>query len=353
MRGRRTPGSRFPGRRRCPRPALTCATALLAASACCRAGHADEPPRPQLVTAETKADPNALARLEKPGKVFFADGFESPNSLAKYFEIRGRKDGRARLVTDPNLAHSGKGAIRFTAEANKGRPSGAGASGWFGPKGYDRVYFRRYIRFAADYDQGSLHHIGGGLAAVAGTNRWAGMGAAGKRPKGNDRFTSAFEPWRSWGRYPAPGYMFFYTYWMDMKRDPDGHYWGNMLGPKQKDRIVPPRDRWVCLEHMIRVNHVGKADGELAGWIDGKLYIHYKGIRWRSSDEVKLKRFDIGAYVHKAVRDNTVWYDDVLLSTGYIGPTDRPATQPAERAAKASRTPSRRRAGRAAASRAE
>ncbi len=35
---------------------------------------------------------------------------------------------------------------------------------------------------------------------------------------------------------------------------------------------------------------------------------------------MKLKRFDIGVYVHEAKKDNTVWYDDVILSTGYIGP---------------------------------
>jgi len=36
---------------------------------------------------------------------------------------------------------------------------------------------------------------------------------------------------------------------------------------------------------------------------------------------VRLKRFDIGIYIHEARKDNTVWYDDVALSTGYIGPT--------------------------------
>jgi len=280
----------------------------------------DEVPPPRLVTAQTLADPKALALLQAPGKVFFDDGLESPDSLKKYFEIRGIKDGRAKLVSDAKIAHLGKGAIQFTARANDGKESGAGASGWFGPAGYDRVYFRRYIKFAADYDQGNLNHVGGGLAAVAGADRWRAMGSAGIRPKGDDHFNSALEPWRAWGRYPAPGYMFLYTYWMDMKRDRDGHYWGTMLEPQQSDRLAIVRDRWYCLEHMIRANDVGKADGELAAWIDGKLYIHYAGIRWRSSADVKLKRFDIGLYVHQAKKDNTVWYDDVALSTGYIGP---------------------------------
>lgn len=275
---------------------------------------------PRLVTAETRANADAVTALQTPGKVFFHDDFESPESLRKYFEIRGLKDGRAKLVADPSLAHSGSGAIQFTAPARDGRESGAGACGWFGPEGYDRVHFRRYLNVAADYDQGDLNHMGGGLAAVAGTDRWFAMGSAGIRPRGDDRFTSSFEPWRDWGRYPAPGYLFLYTYWMDMKRDRDGNYWGNMLGPAEGDRITLDRNRWYCLEHMLQVNDIGHANGELAAWIDGNLYIHYQGIRWRSAEEVKLKRFDFGVYVHRARQDNTVWYDDVVLSSGYIGP---------------------------------
>lgn len=299
---------------------MAAVAAVVAATAFAEAPSAGAGGSPRLVTDATRADAEALGRLQEPGKVFFRDGFESAESLGKYFEIRGRDDGRAKRVVDADLAHSGKGCMQLTAPANDGRSSGAGASGWFGPKGYDRVYFRRYIRFAPDYDQGNLNHVGGGLAAVAGTNRWEGMGKAGIRPKGDDRFTSSFEPWCDWGRIPPPGYMFLYTYWMGMKGGPDGQCWGNMLGPKEDDRIALDRDRWYCLEHMIRANTVGKADGELAAWIDGRLYIHYTGIRWRTSPRVKLKRFGILVYVHHAKKDNTVWYDDLALSTGYIGP---------------------------------
>jgi hypothetical protein len=174
---------------------------------------------PKLVTAETRADAEKLSALQRPGDVFFRDGFESTDSLKKYFEIRGLREGRVKLTTTPALAHEGSGAIQFTSPAKDGRESGVGATAWFGPDGYDRVCFRRYIKFAADYDQGNLNHVGGGLTGVAGTNRWKAMGSAGIRPKGDDHFKSAFEPWRGWKRYSAPGYMFLYTYWMDMKGD--------------------------------------------------------------------------------------------------------------------------------------
>jgi hypothetical protein len=35
---------------------------------------------------------------------------------------------------------------------------------------------------------------------------------------------------------------------------------------------------------------------------------------------VLLKRFGLDVYIHQARQDNTVLYDDVVLSTGYVGP---------------------------------
>lgn len=277
------------------------------------------PQEPELVTAATLADRAALDRLQRPGTLLFADGFETEESLAKYFEIRGLADGRAKLLFDGD-AHAGRGCFEFHAPDSGGRSSGSGASLWLGAEGHERLYFRRYIRFAPDYDQGNLNHVGGGLTGVAGDDKWAGMGTAGLKPVGDDHFSSSFEPWREWGRRPPPGTMFLYTYWMDMKRDKDGHYWGNMLEPEPADRLELERDRWTCLEHMIAVNDPGEANGELAAWIDGELYLHFTGIRWRSAPDVLLKRAGFGIYVHEARRDNVVWYDDVALSTGYIGP---------------------------------
>ncbi|NKB72860.1 MAG: hypothetical protein GKR89_37805 [Candidatus Latescibacteria bacterium] len=279
---------------------------------------------PQSATLRTLANAAERAQLEKPGTVIFADDFSSDSSWANYFEIRGLDDGRAQWIAAPN---DGGGFVQFSAPAADGRSSGSGASLWLGTQGYETVYYRRYIKFAADYDQGNLNHTGGGLSGVAGSNKWGGMGNAGIRPEGNDRFTAAFEPWRDWQRYPAPGYMFIYTYWMDMVASSDGNYWGNFIEAPQGSRIVLERDRWYCLEQMIRVNQIGQADGEMAAWIDGQLYLHYKGFRWRTAPDVKIKRADLGIYIHEAQRDNTVWYDDVVLSTGYVGPVEGKTTQ--------------------------
>lgn len=275
---------------------------------------------PVLSTLTTLADAAKLAELEKSGRILFEDDFETEGSLARYFEVRGAEGGRTLRTVDSALAHRGTGALQLTSPASEGRSSGAGVSGWLGDVGHRRVHLRYYLKFAADYDQGNLNHTGGCLVAAAGTNKWAGMGTAGILPTGEDHFSSAFETWRDWGRAASPGFAHLYTYWMEMKRDRDGNYWGNMLGPQTEQRIVPPRGQWTCFELMLRANEVGEADGELAAWIDGKLYVHYTGLRWRKGADVLLKRFGLDVYVHRAERANVVWYDDLVVSTGYVGP---------------------------------
>ncbi len=279
----------------------------------------EDRPYPTLVTEATRANAKALAGLEQAGRILKSHDFESSRTLKDYFEVRGDDDGRARIDESPGAAHSGRGALRLAAPAAGGRSSGSGATLWFGQENHERVHLRYYLRFAPDYDQGDLNHTGGSLAGVAGNDKWAGMGGAGLRPMGDDGFSTRLEAWKDWGRVPAPGFMFLYTYWMDMKRDRDGHYWGNMFGPEPAQRFVPDRGRWHGYELMVQVNSIGKADGELAAWIDGRLYLHEKGFRWRSSAAVTLKRFDLGLYIHHATRENVVWFDDVVLSTGYVG----------------------------------
>jgi hypothetical protein len=302
---------------------------LLAALLLCQDSNAarsvDAPPAPPRdVTAKTIADAKALELLEQPGRVLFQDGFDSEESFAQWFEVRGRDDGHVLIERDAALVRTGKGSLRCRAPARDGKSSGSGASAWLGADGYDCVHFRRWIRFADDYDQGNLNHTGGGLAGVSGSGKWDEMGKAGIRPDGTDNFSAGFEPWRDWGRNRLPGVMASYVYWMDMERDRDGHWWGNLQMPAAERRVVPERGRWTCLEQRIRVNTVGQADGELATWIDGRLYQHVTGFRWRVDEKLRLKRFDVGIFVHQAVRENVVWYDDVVVSTGYVGPGPAP-----------------------------
>tara|TARA_R110002072_G_scaffold177524_2_gene333491 strand:- start:91749 stop:92723 length:975 start_codon:yes stop_codon:yes gene_type:complete len=283
----------------------------------------DERPYPKLVTVATQANQAELARLQKPGKVVFVDDFENEKSLANYFEIQGRKDGRVSIAHTAEEVHAGKGSLQLTATDNQGKARGAGPVLWLGNKGHECLHLRYWIRYATDYDQGNLHHTGGSLSGVAGTNKWRGMGSAGKRPRGDDHFSTRVEGWRDWGRRKPPGYLHCYTYWQDMSRNQDGNYWGNMLAPPEAERRVPKRGAWQCVELRVACNTIDDrtvhADGELAVWLDGRLYQHWHGLRWRSDPTVLLKRVGLLCYVHEARQDNTVWFDDVVVSTGYIG----------------------------------
>lgn len=261
-----------------------------------------------------------VARLQQPGEVLFVDRFESAKSFDSYFEINGREQGRVAIATEPENVRSGSGSLRLTAAASDGRSAGAGPVLWLGDAGHECVHLRYWIRYAEDYDQGNLNHTGGSLSGVAGKHKWRGMGTAGRRPAGDDHFSTRVEGWRDWGRVPPPGYLFCYAYWQDMRRDKDGNYWGNMMGPKQQDRFVPKRGEWLCVEQRVAVNTPGEADGELTVWLNGRLYLHYEGFRWRSTAEVLIKRVGLLVYVHEARRDNTVWFDDVVVATGYVGP---------------------------------
>lgn len=275
---------------------------------------------PVLVTAQTRKDEAELERLQRPGEVLCRDGFETEASYAAWFELLGRDQGRVAIATGDGVAHTGRGALQLTTEDRLGAACGAGARRWLGAAGRDCLHLSYYLRYAPDYDQGNLNHTGGSISGIAGDDRWRGMGSAGRRPKGDDHCSTRVEGWRDWQRTPAPGFLHSYTYWMDMRKDRDGHYWGNMLMPVPAERFVPPRDRWLCIEQRVELNRPEHADGELAVWIDGALYMHWRGIRWRSSDAVRLVRVALDLYVHESRQQNRVWYDDMVVSTGYVGP---------------------------------
>ena len=224
-----------------------------------------------------------------------------------------------KLTRKKENVHTGKQAVMMTAIV-------PGASGgdlikWFDP-GHDVMYARFYVKFEPKHSY--VHHF---VHIVGGRDRWSGFGQAGKRPNGRDFFTTGIEPDGRGGRVPPPGVWHFYTYWPDMKGS-RGRYWGNDFSPEEP--IPIPRDKWICVEFMVKANTTGEArDGEQAFWIDGKLGGRFKGIRWRHTNRLKINAFWLLYYVTpEALRRHriapggryNVWFDDVVVATRYIGP---------------------------------
>jgi len=187
--------------------------------------------------------------------------------------------------------------------------------------GHDKVHARWYCKFAEDFDQGNHMHFVHMLANRA-DNKWSAFGKAGIKPNGDDFFTTGLEPDRNWGKNPPPGEMFFYSYFPDMKIDPKmNKYWGNAFRPEKKFLIE--RGRWYCMEMMVKANSEGKKDGEQAFWIDGRLIGHFKDMSWRTTDKLRINCFWLLLYVHDSKKVNKVYFDDVVISTDYIGPVPK------------------------------
>jgi hypothetical protein len=181
---------------------------------------------------------------------------------------------------------------------------------------------RHYVRYGNDY--GYHGHGGGGFMADAGKGGFQG---AGKAPDGDKFFWATLEPIGRPGRWPwePPGALIFYAYWWKMRPDGRGDYWGNWFQPKPDQ--IPKRETWVCVEWRVKANTAGRDDGELDCWIDGKKCGEFRGINWRATDALKVNKVQLSLWLESAKYEEmgggttrTVWYDDVVVATRYIGP---------------------------------
>ena len=68
-------------------------------------------------------------------------------------------------------------------------------------------------------------------------------------------------------------------------------------------------------------------NGELDCWIDGKKCGEFRKINWRSADTLKVNKVQLSLWLEAQGYERsgggttrTVWYDDVVVATKYIGP---------------------------------
>ncbi len=101
--------------------------------------------------------------------------------------------------------------------------------------------------------------------------------------------------------------------------------------------------KWHCIEAMFRLNSLDlesdrpNRDGEVRGWVDGKLVVERTDVVLRSTDfpRMKFNQFLMLPYFHHGVpHDQTLWIDELAVGTERIGP----ATPAEGRADRRSRT---------------
>ena len=256
--------------------------------------------------------------IDSYSAVIFADNFERGDYRKRWDSVRDTKGGVLALVDESkSLALLGHKALRV--KATLGENTGGGLTKWF--ESADTVHIRFYVRFDPTCDY--VHHFCTLRAnkSFRGGDRWSGFGGAGVKPRGDERFSTALEPWGNWGRWRPPGRWNFYSYWHTMAGSRDGKYWGNGFRPAAQENI--PRGKWMCAEFMLKHNSPGKDDGEQAFWIDGELFGHWKSINWRKSSTLWANAFTLETYVTDRWtkhRVNTVYFDNLVIAREYIGP---------------------------------
>ena len=229
-----------------------------------------------------------------------------------------------------------------------------------GGYGYDQLFFRFYMKFNKEH--APIHHYGSGFWGYNPPSRWP-MGGAGIRPKGDQSLVTQVEPgdFKTWNSY---------TYWQEMGGSPPkGQPWGNSFEVE-----VPPRpvekEKWICLEVMVKMNDIGDSNGEQAYWIDGKLsrkgdmitsYVGkgfpssgtwtfgtfapgvsregirwddakgdrvpveggkpFPGFAWRNSAELNINALWLYRYMSQPEKGTSkVWWDHMVVAKKYIGP---------------------------------
>jgi hypothetical protein len=249
-------------------------------------------------------------------RVVLVENFEDEDFRKRWMEVKEPSE-KMRLVDD-------RGGKSLEIPSDIDKDTGGHLYRMLSP-GLEKAHLRFYVWF--DPGHTYVHHFVN-LMGYNPPTRWP-QGKAGTKPEGPERFTTGIEPWGDWGKAKPPGVWNFYSYWCEMKKAPDGKYWGNSFRPKTDMPVA--RGKWICVEIMVKCNTVGKADGEQAFWIDGKGAGRWGGIRWRTSPELNVNGLGLSYYMTGSVfrnegtevrKKNQVRFDDVVLATEYIGPKE-------------------------------
>lgn len=172
------------------------------------------------------------------------------------------------------------------------------------------VYIRAYIKLDPSLllgDNGANHiSIGFEYEDPAGV-------PAGTKSNGINHYGTRLQPdfvnggWNRW---------MLYTYYMDQPGN-FGHNIVTAIGDHP-----PALGQWQCWEVMGKINTPNVADGEMRAWIDGSLIFQRTNMRWRATSSTAFRRLrGLSPYAHNNnLRDNTVWADDIVIATEYIGP---------------------------------
>jgi len=243
--------------------------------------------------------------------------------------------GGIDYTTIPENVNGGKRAAELTLPYPRtSKETGKGFNYHF-KQGYDVLHLRYYAKYSKTTElyHGGTHNGGAILARAPGVpDAKPGIPADGK-----NEYTVLLDTVRSVDdpKVVSPGPLAFYVYHPEQRHQWGEHFFAsgkmfpyggnpNYFGPSfvKRPDLTPDRDRWICYEFMVKANTPGQRDGRLAFWIDGRLAGDFPNLRLRDVPTLKANIISIGLYtMNEAIKSPcTMWYDDVVAATSYIGP---------------------------------
>ncbi|MEN8906468.1 MAG: polysaccharide lyase [Clostridiales bacterium] len=164
---------------------------------------------------------------------------------------------------------------------------------------YDELYMTYKIRFKENFD----FVKGGKLPGLAGGEGNTG----GNKPNGYDGW-SARLMWRK------NGAVVQYVYYPDQT----GKYADDFAWDKEDQKYFQP-GKWHTITNYIKINTLGKKDGEILGWFDGELALESKNLLFRNTDDFSIDQFQFSTFFGgsgdewNTTQDEWVDFDDIKI----------------------------------------
>lgn len=264
--------------------------------------------------------------------VLFADDFEAatvPVDLRDKWDVVW-DETRLRIATEADNVNGGSKAVEMPFPKTSGSVGNGLMKHLLAEQ--DILFLRFYQKFEAGFDvtgAGSFHNTG----SISAHYHVNGQSTPGVPADGKNKFLVSYEA-TVYSNGPPPGHLIAYVYHPEQRDDygdifyPTGEVSPNTslpgnFGPDfvKRPNVAPALDEWQCYELMVKANTPGQRDGRIAMWLDGKLIADFPNMRLRDIDSLKIDYLGIGGYISpNEVRENKLWYDDVVAATQYIGP---------------------------------